>query len=631
MALREDLLKPISEDNPSGESLKYSPIVDKIKEARRQDDDAPQGDWQRERKVADFGQVSKLATDLLTTKTKDLQLAAWLTEAWLHREGFHGLLDGLKLLHSYIENFWDSVHPQIQDEEDLELRAAPLSWVGSYLDTQVKHTGLTVDGLSFFQYKESRTIAPEEDVAYDDARREARETAIAEGKTTPEEWDKSYGATSADFYEEAKEVLESLLEELENFGILCEEKFGVDYTPSFSKLRTALEEVHNTVRTLHRDKGAPPKSKASATEEETSSSSSEDDSWGSGWGSEEETPAAESTGGGAAAAPARAPRKVTSLQPADREDAIDRVVAAAEYMRSESLADPAPYLMLRGLRWGELRADGETPDQTKFEAPPTEIRQAIKRASLEGSWTEVLENTEKAAGLPCGRAWLDLHRYTVKACEEMGYTAVAEAIKSELRALIAAYPDLPTMSLMDDTPTANGETQGWLKEIAPAADAAPQIVYTPPPSYDEDDSWGSSSSSSDESEGDDKPAPPPDAYELAMNALRGGRQQEALELLTHEVARQTTGRGRFQRKLQLAQICIGMGHDRIAHSILEQLAANIDDHRLEDWESPEMLANALALYYQCMNKVDGADPALAQKLYTRICRLDPIQALAHAR
>jgi len=48
MPLRDDLLAPIPGAKPSGENLRYAPVYDKIKEARREDDDAPQGEWQRD-------------------------------------------------------------------------------------------------------------------------------------------------------------------------------------------------------------------------------------------------------------------------------------------------------------------------------------------------------------------------------------------------------------------------------------------------------------------------------------------------------------------------------------------------------------------------------------------------------
>src|SRR5437899_13102704 len=106
MPLREGLLNPIPGDNPSGANIKYNPLYDKIKEARWQDDDAPQGEWERERKVADYGLVIKLASEALANKSKDLQLVAWITEALLQKESFSGLLAGLKLAQGTLENFW---------------------------------------------------------------------------------------------------------------------------------------------------------------------------------------------------------------------------------------------------------------------------------------------------------------------------------------------------------------------------------------------------------------------------------------------------------------------------------------------------------------------------------------------
>ena len=65
MIVVEDLLQPISEDKPSGVDLRYDPIYDTIKEARRADDELNQGAWQTERKVADYPQVIALTTKAL--------------------------------------------------------------------------------------------------------------------------------------------------------------------------------------------------------------------------------------------------------------------------------------------------------------------------------------------------------------------------------------------------------------------------------------------------------------------------------------------------------------------------------------------------------------------------------------
>ena len=132
MPLRNDLLNPISAENPAGENLRYAPVYDKIKEARREDDDAPQGEWKHERKVADWPLMIKLIGESLATKTKDLQLAAWLAEAMVHREGVAGLREVLDLIRGYLENFWEGLYPELEDG-DAEYRAAPLQWIGDRL------------------------------------------------------------------------------------------------------------------------------------------------------------------------------------------------------------------------------------------------------------------------------------------------------------------------------------------------------------------------------------------------------------------------------------------------------------------------------------------------------------------
>jgi hypothetical protein len=238
---------------------------------------------------------------------------------------------------------------------------------------------------------------------------------------------------------------------------------------------------------------------------------------------------------------------------------------------------------------------------------------------MEGNWTAVLEVAEKGMAMECGRGWLDLQRYVGRACYELGdyYEPIRRAMISGVRGLLADYPRLPELTMMDDTPTANAETQAWLKEIAAPAEAG----YTPTP-YQSDAQAGSAAEPGAEAA--------PDTYYLAMQAARAGRPQEGIEMLTREIAHESNGRARFHRKLQLTQLCIGAGHEDVAVPILQALAAEIERHKLEDWESPELLAQPLALLYRCLAKA-GDSAEERQKLYSWICRLDPLQAMNVSR
>ncbi len=221
--------------------------------------------------------------------------------------------------------------------------------------------------------------------------------------------------------------------------------------------------------------------------------------------------------------------------------------------------------------------------------------------------------------MPCGRGWLDLQRYAYRAAYDLGYYQIQAAIRAEINGILADYPGLRQAVLLDDTPSANPETQAWLDEIAPAAPAAASAFALPAAAPQE----------SRVTAQDGQPQPP-DANDLAMEAARAGRYQEAIEILTREAAAERSGRGRFQRRLQLAQLCMSIGYERIAHPILEQLAAEIDSRELEGWETPGMVAQPLTLLYRCLAKMD-TPPEVKQKIYDRICRLDPMQALACGR
>jgi type VI secretion system protein ImpA len=123
-----ELLHPISANSPSGEYLLYENIYDLVKEARRQEDDLSQGEWQREIKKADWKMVQQLCFQTLAKQSKDLQLAAWWMEAKIHLEDFQGLIQGLTLINQLCERFWQTLWPQ-PEAGDWENRIAPLIWI----------------------------------------------------------------------------------------------------------------------------------------------------------------------------------------------------------------------------------------------------------------------------------------------------------------------------------------------------------------------------------------------------------------------------------------------------------------------------------------------------------------------
>jgi type VI secretion system protein ImpA len=602
--------------------LRYDPLTDKIREARREDDDAPQGEWKSALKVADYPQVIKLAGEAIAKGSKDLQLAVWLVDAHARREGFAIVPAALQFLRSLVADFWDTLYPGIEDG-DVEVRAAPLEWFGSKFEVVLRTLPITSSGLSWIRYKESRAIGYEKDATSDEKRSLRQRLIDEEGKIPAEDFDAAVDATPKPYCENLHASLNDSLEALEALNDLCNEKFG-EFAPSYVRLRTALEEVSRAVRSFIDKKGGPSVAAvqpAEAIEEAPAPTPTL---------AAQATPAAAPA---AARATRPAPAPAAGIEPADLEDAARRLAAIARYLRQQDVYNIAPFLILRGYRWGEIRYNGPQIDAAMLEAPPAELRTRLKQAWAAEDWDAVLEATEAAMELPCGRGWLDVQRYAVKALENKGqwFEFVAGAVRTELRGLLRDLPGLLDMNLGDDTPVANPETRAWIENevlagqpLPAAAAPAPAAETTAPEPQPAQVTLDQAPpmlepASEDGSAGKD-------AFALALEAARQGHEAEAVQTISRQLAAERSGRARFRRRAQLAHLLMATSRGEVASPILEELAAEIESRRLEEWEDPEALAYPLSLLLSCL-QASGNEPELCRRIYARICRLDPVRAL----
>src|SRR5271157_4769299 len=241
MPLADDLLNPIEGPNPSGADLRYEEIYSKIKEARREEAVPPAGMTESDRKVADNPLVIKLTAEALTKKTKDLWLAAWLTEAWVKQSGFGALKEGLTLCHGLVEKFWDTLYPAIEDG-DMEVRAAPLEFLGSRLEIPLKSVRLVAkEPIGFTDVQESRKLGHEADAKTDEAKK-SRAAAIKQGRIPLETIDKCFEETPKAFYANGEKDIDACLQIVAQLNESCNAKFG-DVAPSFGNLESVLGEI----------------------------------------------------------------------------------------------------------------------------------------------------------------------------------------------------------------------------------------------------------------------------------------------------------------------------------------------------------------------------------------------------
>src|SRR5690348_10469940 len=111
------LLEPISADAASGEPIEYDAQYLELETVARGKPEQEVGDTFIPAEEPDWREVERLALELCG-RSKDLRVAVYLLRAELRLAGLVGLKESLELIHGYVSRHWDSVHPQLDPEDD---------------------------------------------------------------------------------------------------------------------------------------------------------------------------------------------------------------------------------------------------------------------------------------------------------------------------------------------------------------------------------------------------------------------------------------------------------------------------------------------------------------------------------
>ncbi len=327
----EALLKPIQEDAPSGEYLKFTGVYDEINLARTEEDaDLDQGDWKREVKVADWGKVLRLGRDALESQTKDLQIGGWVAEAAIKQHGFAGLRDGLLLLEGLLEQFWATLFPEI-DEGDVEARANILSALDPKLARYLLGVPITnAPGLqfSYLEYEkatgEIRGIRDRESSAY--------QRALEERDKLNQDFMKAKAVTPLVFFSELKEVTEESLAAFKKLTETIDRLFGRD-APDMPETRTLIDKlVDFSTKVLKEKELQDPVAAAAAAAGEAGP---------------------EAAGGGPARSGGGSGYSVAAAIQT-RQDALRRLAEIADFFRQTEPHSPVALLVKRAVAWGNM-------------------------------------------------------------------------------------------------------------------------------------------------------------------------------------------------------------------------------------------------------------------------------------
>lgn len=587
------LLKPVQGSCPSGVFLRNTAAYDELRKSLRPQDSAP-GAYQSDQNKTDYRALIRTASDLLATQSKDLDIAVWLTEAMVREYRLPGLSEGILLIQRLIESFWDTVYPEL-DSGDEGFRAKPINRLNTAFNGALQLLPVTFDGRTVYEYNASADVPSEEKAKQSELLQKKRAKALADGVISPEDMERSVEETvknGGQFYEDLAEEVRHAADAANLLQKTCDEKFKTN-RPILGKLADQLERVRVTVEAIQRTKvveqaiAKPPEPPRAPPPQPV--------------------PLVESTPQqtkGPLTLPLEIPSNPVASEPRS-------VLDIAAELRRKDPSDPVPYMLTRSWQFGPMLARGAVDEQT-LEPPGTELRTSIRRALLNSEWGGVLEHAERAMEASCGCCWLDIQQYSTRACQELGYAGAANAIRGMTAAYLRSLPNLAYAVMLDGSPTANADTLLWIRsEVLADPDKArtESLDEVRPVEFD----------SPVEGKG-------PDAFEVAENELGAGRFSEAFRVLTEALAREQSGRGRMQRKIQLSKICMEGGQSRIALVFLKEIWGVIEERRLESWEAPEFVIPPMAMLYKCFDQVDEGGEQ-RQRIYDKLCAVDPLKAL----
>lgn len=329
-------LQPIEGDNPAGVDLRedFSPTSAyyRLRDARAEARAAERAMDATPEETAvppQWRTIEDLAAKALEGQSKDLEVAAWYTEALLRHHGFDGLAAGVKVMHGLVEAFWDSIFPR-PDEDGLETTVAGVAGLN----------GVGGDGtlaqpirkVALFRDVQGRPIALwqiEQADALQSLEPDRREARIAAGALSLDMVEKSAAQMPREHWAELIPAVREALAAWQALGEALDAKAG-SAAPPTSAVRGLLEAV---LAAALRFAGANAPAEGEAAAEVASGG-----------------PTGEAAAAGGA--PARGPARPGEI--ASREDALKLLDEVARWFRRVEPHSPLSYTLEEAVRRGRM-------------------------------------------------------------------------------------------------------------------------------------------------------------------------------------------------------------------------------------------------------------------------------------
>jgi len=317
-------------------------------------------------------------------------------------------------------------------------------------------------------------------------------------------------------------------------------------------------------------------------------------------------------------------------------DAAKAVVKVANFLLQKDRKNVVPYRLLRSALWYMLPLFNPEPNSSGKRAtqylPPSgkaKLEKLLEDEDWESLVTECeaafVERFEAGSG---GCFCLDIQRFLSIALRELmskseeggdtgakgAYEAVHKVILQETAMLVERFPWVTELFYSDGTSFVGAQTKNWIeKSVKPVFGATPAYA-----------GGKQTVTAGGESPEDSKIS---EDFNKATDMLSRQKWGDALDLMQNGIDAEPTCKGRFQRRLNLASLCLDAGQPSMARPLLEQLDEEIERFSLDQWEPGLCLQvwNNLKRCYQELLSQRASNGFYQEKvdgLFEKICRLD---------
>jgi len=317
-------------------------------------------------------------------------------------------------------------------------------------------------------------------------------------------------------------------------------------------------------------------------------------------------------------------------------DAAKAVVKVANFLLQKDRKNVVPYRLLRSALWYMLPLFNPEPNSSGKRAtqylPPSgkaKLEKLLEDEDWESLVTECeaafVERFEAGSG---GCFCLDIQRFLSIALRELmskseeggdtgakgAYEAVHKVILQETAMFVERLPWVTELFYSDGTPFVGAQTKNWIeKSVKPVFGATPAYA-----------GGKKTITAGGESPEDSKIS---EDFNKATDMLSRQKWGDALDLMQNGIDAEPTCKGRFQRRLNLASLCLDAGQPSMARPLLEQLDEEIERFSLDQWEPGLCLQvwNNLKRCYQELLSQRASNGFYQEKvdgLFEKICRLD---------